>query len=169
MEPITQSYLKEHFEYRKGHLWWIKKTSKKGPNKVGKKFGCLQGGYRVGVIKGKPYPEHRLIWLYHYGEWPAGMIDHINRIRNDNRIENLRVANYKENRLNSGANSGKIYSNYRGVSYSKRDKKWTSQATLNGKFYWLGSFKTEIEAAKAYDNFCVKNHGEFLNLNVGNE
>ena len=56
----------------------------------GKKAGSFATkGYRVVVINKKTYKEHRLVWLYHYGHMPKDQIDHINRIRDDNRIENL--------------------------------------------------------------------------------
>ena len=100
---ITQELLKEHFEYRDGHLWWVKPTSKR--IKIRQQFGCCNNeGYIFGGLRGKYYYEHRLIWLYHYGEWPKECIDHINGIKDDNRIENLREATKQQNNFNRKSN-----------------------------------------------------------------
>lgn len=54
-------------------------------------------GYLIIKIKGKQYKAHRLVYAYFNGEFPKGEIDHINRCRTDNRIENLRVCSRQEN------------------------------------------------------------------------
>ena len=60
-------------------------------------------GYRYGSIFGRKYYAHRLVWLLHYGHWPQFHVDHINGIRTDNRIENLRDVSRSENRMLSTA------------------------------------------------------------------
>ena len=52
-------------------------------------------------MKGRQYLQHRVAWALHYGEWPASFIDHINHIRDDNRIHNLRVVTRAENNSNA--------------------------------------------------------------------
>ena len=97
---INQQFLKSHFGYSETlqGLYWIKPVSKYANPKIGN--GIRAGGndsigYRIVSIFGKPHKEHRLVWIYHNGNIPEGMqIDHINRIRNDNRIQNLRLATY---------------------------------------------------------------------------
>ena len=59
MVEITQELLKEHFEYRDGHLWWIKPTNRR--IKIGQQFGTNNLGYRVGMLKGKRHKEHRVL------------------------------------------------------------------------------------------------------------
>lgn len=54
-------------------------------------------GYRIIKIKGKQYKAHRLAWFLHYGQMPLGVIDHINAIKDDNRILNLRDITQAEN------------------------------------------------------------------------
>ncbi|MCJ2709130.1 HNH endonuclease, partial [Escherichia coli] len=54
-------------------------------------------GYLMIMINGKAYPAHRLAWLIVYGTMPDGFIDHINRVRTDNRISNLRLVTHSEN------------------------------------------------------------------------
>ena len=53
-------------------------------------------GYLIIKVKTKQFKAHRIAWLLNYGDWPEGELDHINRIRTDNRIENLRVSNRTE-------------------------------------------------------------------------
>ena len=54
-------------------------------------------GYRMLLVRGKHYQAHRAAWFLHYGEWPDGQIDQINRDPGDNRICNLRVVTGSEN------------------------------------------------------------------------
>ena len=157
---ITQDLLREHFEYRDGHLWWVKPTVR--GVEVGQQFGTNHNqGYRHGSLKDKRYLEHRLIWLYHYGVWPKGHIDHINNIRDDNRIENLREATRQQNMFNRKS-YGKT-SKYKGVSWDKPGKKWRAQYSYQGKVYYLGLHETEEEAAKAYDKATEHLHKEYAN------
>lgn len=159
-EQITQEFLKEHFEYRDWHLWWVKPTARNV--KVGQQFGCYdKDGYRVGRLKGKGYFEHRLIWLYHYGTWPKDQIDHINGIKDDNRIENLRQVTNQQNSFNKKS-FGKT-SKYKGVDWNKNSKKWRAQYGYKGKVYYLGSYETEEEAAEAYRRSTEHLHKEYAN------
>lgn len=160
---ITQEELKNHFEYRDGHLWWIKHRNS---TMLGRQFGCYKDGYRFGTFKYNTYKEHRLIWLYHYGCWPKDQLDHINGVRDDNRVENLREVNNQKNHLNLGSHVD-AKSKYKGVHWFKRDSKWQAQIMCKGKKFHLGYFDTEIEAAKAYDKKAKELHGEYGRLNFG--
>lgn len=122
MIEITQELLKEYFEYQNGHLYWIKVRSNR--LKIGQRAGTEGGdGYITIYLYSKPYREHRLIWLYHYGCWPKEHLDHINGIRDDNRIENLRETDQTTNKYNRKSCVGSS-SSYKGVSWHKRSKKW---------------------------------------------
>lgn len=79
------------FEYRDGLLYWKIKTNRN--MKIGRLAGSMAGnGYMQVHCFGKVRLMHRIIWEMHNGEIPEGMeIDHINHIRDDNRIENLRL------------------------------------------------------------------------------
>jgi hypothetical protein len=70
--------------------------------KPGKRFGFVEEkGYIKGNLNKKTYREHRLVWIWHYGDIPENLqIDHINRIKTDNRIENLRLVTHSENNKN---------------------------------------------------------------------
>ena len=164
MSSITQDFLKEHLEYRDGHLWWIKPTSKRV--KVGQQFGNTGShGYRQGKLADKNYLEHRLIWFYHYGVWPKDQLDHIDGTRNSNRIENLREASRAENSFNVGSSKGST-SQYKGVSWYSKYQKWVAQCRVNGKGKHLGYFKCEHEAAEAYRKATEQIHGNFANYNL---
>ena len=160
-EEITQEFLKEHLEYRDGYLWWFKPTSIRV--KIGQQFGsCHNGGYRRGMLKSKNCYEHRLIWFYHYGKWPKDQIDHINGIKDDNRIENLREATKQQNQFNRKSERGSS-SQYKGVSWCKLSKKWRAYYQHKGKLYHLGLYETEEEAAEAYRKATEHLHKEYAN------
>jgi len=97
---------------------------------------------------------------------PAGfVIDHINGNGLDNRKANLRQSTYAQNSWNRGKARVKSSSKYKGVCQHKKDRKWQAQISAVGKRIYLGRFKNQKEAAKAYDKAAKKYHGEFANLN----
>ena len=158
MVEITQEFLKEHFEYCDGHLWWIKPISNRV--KLGEQFGTNVHGYRRCQLFYKVYMEHRLIWLYHYGVWPTKQLDHIDGNPDNNKIENLREVTNQQNQYNKGSRKEST-SQYKGVSWHKRDKKWVAQARIGGKNKTIGSFHCEHEAAEAYRKATEQLHGEY--------
>jgi hypothetical protein len=98
-------------------------------------------------------------------KYDGKITDHINRDKLDNRLNNLRVGTQSENSANieSKANSS---SKYLGVNkVSGLSKPWKAQIHKNKKKYYIGYFKTEREAAKAYDAKAKELHGEYANLN----
>ena len=89
-------------------------------------------------------------------------VDHKNGNTLDNRHSNLRVCTHQENCRNRRPNKNCV-SSYKGVSWFKG--KWTAIINCNGKHRYLGRFKNEIDAAKAYDKAAKKAFGEFACLN----
>lgn len=119
-------------------------------------------GYIRICIDGRQYMAHRLAWLLHYGLWPEKQIDHKNRIRHDNAINNLRLAT---NGQNSHYAQRKLPpSGYRGVHFSKGAKKWCAHIMSDGKTIHLGYFAEIEKAAEAYRLAALKYHGEFANV-----
>ena len=93
----------ELLEYRKptGKFYWIAKSSKYSHIKIGNEAGGLsKKGYTVIIIDGVPFQAHRLAWFVEKSFWPINEIDHVNGIRDDNRIENLRDVSVRTNMEN---------------------------------------------------------------------
>jgi hypothetical protein len=91
------------------------------------------------------------------------LVDHIDHNGINNRRCNLRVCSAAENIRNSVGRSSS--SRYKGVVWDKRRMKWLASTTINGKCKFIGHFKSEIEAAKAYDETAKKLFGEYAYLN----
>lgn len=128
---------------------------------AGKIAGCIMpDGYITIGINRRYYKAHRLAWLHVNGEWPDVQIDHINGIRSDNRIANLREATVAENKWNSRP-SVKNTSGVKGVSLDKRSGKWKVSICVNGAKIHLGYF-SDFEQAKHVRLCADKEHfGEF--------
>lgn len=84
--------------------------------------GAVSEGYLKIRVDGRYYPAHRLAWLYQYGEWPKHHIDHINGIRDDNRIANLRDVSVLTNAENLHAARVDSITGFLGVSRSRTGK-----------------------------------------------
>ena len=136
-----------HYSPETGIFTWKVRTS--NGVKAGDVAGCSSGGgyLRITVLS-RLYQAHRLAWLYVYGEWPKGQIDHINRIRTDNRIANLREVSHKQNLQNAGKYSHNT-SGHSGVVWNKRASKWLARIAHNQKQIHLGCFNTIEEAIAA--------------------
>lgn len=116
------------------------------------------GYWRINIM-GREYLAHRLAWFISSREWPNQQIDHINGIRNDNRLENLRLATKEQNAQNSGLYKSNK-SGFRGVSLKKG--KWTAQIQANNKKQHIGYFPTKEAAASAYMEKAKICFGSFL-------
>jgi hypothetical protein len=94
---------------------------------------------------------HQLVAMAFLNHKPNGfklVVDHINNIKTDNRLENLQIITNREN----SSKKQKGTSKYTGVSFSVKSKKWASAIFLNGKSIFLGQYLTEKEASIAYQN-----------------
>lgn len=120
-------------------------------------------GYVAMFIEGRGYLGHRLAWLYTYGFFPKGQLDHINNIKTDNRLCNLREATGFENGWNIKRKINNT-SGHKGVIYRKDTNKWRAVCMLNRVTHNLGSFINYEDAVAAYQEFSKKHHGEFCNL-----
>lgn len=135
--------------------WNARYPGKPADNKVDKM------NYRLVMIDGVYYKAHRIVWAICKQQDPGVMdIDHINTIKNDNRIENLRLADCSQNKWNKGLSSNNT-SGYKGVSWFKREKRWVAQIWVRGKKKVIGYFNTPEDAHKAYAKASSSLHGEF--------
>lgn len=124
-------------------------------------------GYKNGSILGKcGYRAHRVAWAIYFGEWPSFHVDHINGDRSDNRIANLREVTVSQNQMNRRLRTllGKS-SQYKGVYWRPARRRWVSEITAKGEHFRLGSFKTERDAAVAYNRKAEALFGPFARLN----
>jgi len=133
--------------------------------KVGDEAGwATSEGYRAVKICDRQYQVHRVAWALHYGECPAGQIDHENHIRDDNRIANLRVAtnaeNAKNQKLRATNTSGQM-----GVTWCVRSQKWAARIMTDGRRRHLGYFDYLAEACAAREAAEIK-HGYHRNHGI---
>jgi len=103
-------------------------------------------GYLTVLFQGSRYKLHRLAWLYHYGVWPTYSIDHINGVRDDNRIVNLRDLPQLLNSQNTRRYNKTGYQGVKRVS----ENSWSARMTVCGKDVHIGSFPTAELASAAY-------------------
>lgn len=119
----------------------------------GKRAGssdCCKG-YRQVMWNSKLYKEHRLAWFFHYGEWPNQQIDHINEIKDDNRIINLRDVCQTVNMYNKSSAYKPNKTKYLGVGVS--GNKYQARIRVNKKLIYLGTFETAQQANCVYTEF----------------
>ena len=154
------------YDREAGVLYWRIRDR----NTIRRKYvaGSIKGakdGYRRVGIKGKTYQEHRIIMMLCFGHIPENAeIDHINHVRDDNRLFNLRFVTGSENSRNKSVSS-KNTTGVTGVYFSKARKKYRARISVNRKMIHLGAFETLEEAAEARRQADRKykfnnNHGE---------
>lgn len=159
---ITQKELKEILEYNPetGDFYW-KISPKHGVN-VGDKAGSQHIGYTRLTIKRKKYLTHRLAWLYVYGEFPKGDIDHIDNDRANCRINNLRIANKSTNGYNRKKQANNT-SGIKGVIWCKASNKWSVRIGVNKKKIYFGVWDDLEFAELVAQEARAKYHGEYAN------
>ena len=154
------------YDRETGVLYWRNKNR----NSIRRNYvaGSSKGtrdGYRRVRVNGKICQEHRVIMMLCFGHIPENAeIDHINHVRDDNRLVNLRFVTRSENRKNQSVSS-KSTTGVTGVYFSKAKKKYIAQIKVNREVIYLGIFETLEEAAEARRQADRKykfnnNHGE---------
>lgn len=138
-------------------------------NAEGKLVGCVStSGYRMIKFSGKGIPAHRVAWKLFHGEWPKDQIDHINGIKDDNRLCNLRESSQVENTRNR-----KLYKNnttgFKGVLLQPDKVKFYAKVCKGGRNFYSYGHTSAKSAAKAYDELAKKHFGEFASLNLPEE
>lgn len=146
----------EYIKYVDGRLYWIKKPCRK--ILIGQEAGSkCAGEYLAFKLFGKRYLVHHYVWELHNGPIPDGaLLDHINRDKLDNRIENLRLVTPSQNNANTDkGNNRNCYWNSRVGAYQVR-------VQYQGRFYHAGRyFKDITEARKAAAALRLEVFGEF--------
>ena len=150
-----------------GVLTWL-------PRQDGSLFPSTLVGLPAGAIQSKGYVKfrsggrgyfcHRVVWHMFHGPTVL-QVDHINGVRHDNRIENLRLADYYQNSRNTKPRADGV-SRFKGVSPAPKGK-WQARIRVDGRKTQIGTFACEIEAAMAYDEAARRVHGQFCRTNEG--
>lgn len=157
-KQLSAERLREVLSYdpTTGIFTWVKHNNRAPTGSVAGSYDA--DGYRNISIDRLPYKAHRLAWLYVYGVEPECQIDHINCVRDDNRIENLRVATHQQNQRNRACKSS---SGYKGVYLHKPTGRWNARITTDGRDTSLGYFDTAESAGAAYAKAARERYAEF--------
>ena len=143
--------IREFLDYdpETGIFRWKKLTKRSNNTGVGMEAGSLtQAGYRTISVEMVKYLSHRLAWAYVYGEWPDGFIDHINRVKSDNRITNLRVVDSTGSAQNRDSNK-RNKTGFAGVK--KEGEKYLAVISFGkAKQKVVGRFSSPEDAHKCY-------------------
>jgi hypothetical protein len=158
---ISQEYLKSILDYdpETGIFTWKHrprehfKTEPVWKSWNTRYSGAVAGGrnggeYIIISINRRSFLAHRLSWLYMIGEFPQDQIDHINGVRDDNRIVNLRSVTNSENHRNQKKPKSNS-SGVTGICWHKRKNKWHAYIRTDDKRIHLGYFDNIFEAACA--------------------
>lgn len=143
-----------HYDPETGAFSWrVSMAGRVAGRPVGSKN---QHGYVRIRVDGRRYMAHQLAWFYVHGEWPKAELDHRNRVRDDNRIENLRPVTHSENMQN------RVHArrdNTAGLLGAHIDRgRWTARITVDGKERRLGYFPSPEAAHAAYMDAKAKYH-----------
>lgn len=164
-KPLTAEYVREILSYdpETGILRWRHRfTFSPGwsTRYFDKPAGFKVRGHLQIQIDGANYYAHRLAWLIFYGEWPEDQIDHVNGVRDDNPIKNLRLADNSENGFNKAMQRNNT-SGFIGISFSAQRGMWEARIWVKQKCKWRGFFDTPEEADKARRQAIKTIHGNF--------
>lgn len=148
--PVTADRVRELFDYNEFSGLFVRKVRTAMRNKVGDIVGCKDTyGYLQVAVDGRLYLLHRLAWLYVYGSFPEGTIDHIDRCKTNNSIANLRdvsrLSNMKNLPLFKNNTTG-----FSGVCFRKSSRRYFAHISHKSKKVHLGSYLTAEAADSAY-------------------
>lgn len=155
---MNHDLIHDLFTYKNGSLYW---KVDRGKIKAGTKAGTPREKGHIQIqYNRKLYREHVLVWIMFHGDKPDLILDHINGVPHDNRIENLRVATNAQNLANRGKNKNNT-SGYKGVYLHKNTKRWVASIKHLGQKYHLGCYATPHEAHEAYKQACTRLNNQF--------
>lgn len=137
---LTANRVRELLDYdaATGQFTWLVTASRVAT--AGSRAGSMdRNGYIRISLDGRRYLAHRLAWLMTHGEWPRGQIDHINGVRNDNRIANLRDVSACENQQNRHRAQGG--NRFPWVCWKRSENRWRGCFRVNGRDVTVGHFR----------------------------
>lgn len=131
-----------------GHFNWA--AGGKGKRRESRRAGYYDdSGYLRVKVLGKAYLAHRLAWAIANGKWPVGDIDHINRVRDDNRLSNIRDVSRADNLHNNNLHE-KLGTSSGVAGVSKSNLLWHAKISINNKTVCLGRYTTVNQAHQVY-------------------
>ena len=156
----SQEELHALFEYSPTTGLFTYKTQPNFRIKIGSVAGSInKNGYRLIQINKKSYKASRLVWMYVYGEDPSDLtVDHIDKNRSNDAINNLRLATYSQqlfNRAEWGKSTG-----IRGVRYNQKTDTYSAVICFGG-LNTSKQFDTAEEAQAYYNKLRAEHGGEF--------
>jgi hypothetical protein len=162
--PLTSEQFRELLDYDPdtGLLTW---REWRGSARAGAVAGYKNAdGYIKFLVRGRTHLSHRIIWSMVYGVWPKLPLDHINRVRDDNRLSNLRLATQAQNMMNLRRKPRFTPDGTpipTGANLHRKSGRWIGRIRANRLFHYLGSFGTAAEAGAAYRAAARVLHGAF--------
>ena len=156
---LSADTLRALLNYDKGTGVFTWATDRPGQPPAGSAAGFVdpKGYVRIRVNK-RSYRAHRLAWLWVHGDWPSRQIDHVNGVKSDNSLSNLREASAGENKQNLRQAQSNSKSGILGVVWNEQTKRWRAFIRVEGKQKFLGGFLTAEEAKLAYLDAKAKYH-----------
>lgn len=153
-----------HYDPETGIFTW---ASGAQPHIVGKQAGSktFRQGYVAITVDRRKLLAHRLAMGMALGKMPVHQVDHINGIKTDNRLANLREATNAENHRNTGVRCTNK-SGVKNVYWHKQARKWTVAIRALGKQHFVGQFSDIADAEKAAIAFREAMHGQFVNHGI---
>ena len=147
---LTAQRLREllHYDPETGVFTWrVTASYRRIAGSVAGGQKTSKGYLRVGIDR-EVYMAHRLVWFHVHGRWPSSDVDHINGVRSDNRLSNLRDVSRSVNLQNRRASSkpGRLL----GTAWVESRQCWHANIKKNGQVKFLGAFQTEGDAHEAY-------------------
>ena len=160
LPPLEELQKILSYDPETGVFTWLASTGTQGAGQIA---GCIHSkGYLAIRFKKRLLYAHRLAWLFGTGEDPgASTVDHINRRKDDNRIQNLRLATPQQQSTNQPMQVNNT-SGFKGVYFHKQANKWHARITSGGKLESLGLYATKEEAAAVYQKAATACFGEFV-------
>lgn len=157
--PCAQAELRNLLDCdESGNLLW---KAPWGRRKMGEPAGYVgRDGYRRIRISSQAYQAYYLVYYWHTGIWPKEEIDHIDGNKDNNALDNLRLASRAENACNRGLSKNNTVG-YRGVRFLRRVGKWQAIITKERHRIWLGRFDTPEAARDAYLSAAQRLYGDF--------
>jgi HNH endonuclease/AP2 domain len=150
-QDITAEQLRSQLKYDPETGVFVRLVAIGSSVKVGDIAGATTYfGYRAISVFGRLYKSHRLAWLYVYGQWPIGRLDHWDGDRMNNAIANLREATKTQNAQNLKTAHRDNKSGLIGVTWDQSRELWQSRIRADGKQMHLGRFATPEDAHQAY-------------------